>query len=44
MSMIQETRSPSLIFNWGMFWLAVATLAAVLFFIDGVDALLIAWQ
>lgn len=30
--------------NWGMFWLIVATLAALVFFDDGVRALLEAWQ
>lgn len=29
---------------WGLFWLAVATFAAGLFFIEGIDALLRAWQ
>ncbi|MEL7460057.1 MAG: VPLPA-CTERM-specific exosortase XrtD [Pseudomonadota bacterium] len=29
---------------WGVFWLAVATLAAGWFFRDGLDALLVAWQ
>ena len=43
MSAIQETRSPSLVFNWGLFWLAIATAAAGLFFVDGLDALLTAW-
>lgn len=42
--MIQETRSPSLAFNWGLFWLLIATAAAGLFFVDGLDALLTAWQ
>ena len=32
------------LFSWGMFWLVVATIGACLFFIDGVDALLAAWQ
>ncbi len=31
-------------FSWGMFWLLLATIGAGLFFIDGVDALLAAWQ
>lgn len=44
MSMIQDTRSPSLVFNWGLFWLAIATAAAGLFFVDGLDALMTAWQ
>ncbi|MBW4710777.1 VPLPA-CTERM-specific exosortase XrtD [Roseobacter sp. YSTF-M11] len=30
--------------GWGHFWLVVATLAAGFFFIDGLDALLTAWQ
>ena len=30
--------------NWGMFWLIVATLAALVFFDDGIKALLEAWQ
>lgn len=29
---------------WGLFWLAVATVSAGLFFSNGIDALLIAWQ
>ena len=29
---------------WGVFWLLVASVAAGLFFIDGLDALLTAWQ
>lgn len=31
-------------FTWGMFWLLLAALGAGLFFKDGVDALLAAWQ
>ena len=30
--------------NWGLFWLAVATIAAGVFFSNGIDALLKAWQ
>lgn len=30
--------------NWGYFWLALATIAAGFFFVDGLDALLTAWQ
>lgn len=30
--------------NWGYFWLAVAIVGAGLFFLDGLDALLRAWQ
>ncbi|WP_436397445.1 VPLPA-CTERM-specific exosortase XrtD [Roseobacter sp. S98] len=30
--------------HWGLFWFAVATLGAGFFFIDGLDALLEAWQ
>ncbi|WP_265501152.1 VPLPA-CTERM-specific exosortase XrtD [Paracoccus beibuensis] len=30
--------------GFGLFWLAVATIAAGWFFIDGLDALLLAWQ
>ena len=30
--------------SWGMFWLVVATIAAGYFFMDGLDALLTAWQ
>ncbi|MFD2858357.1 exosortase [Seohaeicola zhoushanensis] len=44
MSVIQDTRTPSLSFNWGIFWLVVATAAAGVFFVDGLDALLTAWQ
>lgn len=44
MSVIQEARAPAAMSSWGIFWLVVATLAAGLFFIDGLDALLTAWQ
>ncbi|MEO1677756.1 MAG: VPLPA-CTERM-specific exosortase XrtD [Pseudomonadota bacterium] len=30
--------------TWGMFWLGIATLGAVFFFMDGLEALAIAWQ
>ncbi len=30
--------------TWGMFWLILASVGAAIFFIDGVDALLAAWQ
>lgn len=30
--------------SWGMFWFVLATLGAVLFFAEGLDALLVAWQ
>jgi len=32
------------LFNWGTFWLVLASIGAALFFIDGLDALLAAWQ
>ncbi len=32
------------LFSWGTFWLLVASVAAGAFFIDGLDALLTAWQ
>lgn len=32
------------LFNWGMFWFAVATLGAAVFFSEGLNALLVAWQ
>lgn len=44
MSLAQDTRAEGAIFNWGLFWLIVATASAGFFFIDGVDALLTAWQ
>jgi exosortase D (VPLPA-CTERM-specific) len=44
MSAVQGARPGSAVFNWGVFWLAVLTAAAGLFFIDGLDALLTAWQ
>jgi exosortase D (VPLPA-CTERM-specific) len=31
-------------FTWGMFWLVIATLGAGVFFVEGFDALLSAWQ
>ena len=30
--------------GWGLFWLAIATLAALVFFREGIEALLVAWQ
>ncbi|MEM9579918.1 MAG: archaeosortase/exosortase family protein, partial [Pseudomonadota bacterium] len=30
--------------NWGLFWLLVACLGAGLFFVEGLNALLAAWQ
>lgn len=30
--------------NWGVFWLLVATIGAGVFFSDGINALLVAWQ
>lgn len=30
--------------NWGVFWLLVATIGAGVFFADGINALLVAWQ
>ncbi len=30
--------------HWGMFWLLIAIMAAGVFFADGIDALLFAWQ
>ncbi|KPP83951.1 MAG: Transmembrane exosortase [Rhodobacteraceae bacterium HLUCCA08] len=40
------TQRPGLsaFFGWGMFWLVVATIAAGVFFSNGADALLRAWQ
>ena len=32
------------VFTWGMFWLLVAIMAAGVFFANGIDALLFAWQ
>jgi len=31
-------------FNWGMFWLLIATIAALIFFSDGINTMLAAWQ
>ena len=42
--MISDTRSSGQFFHWGLFWFAIATIAAGAFFIDGLDALLTAWQ
>jgi len=52
MSMSSSPPSPSLtrsltaagFLNWGVFWLALALVAAGIFFADGIDALLAAWQ
>ena len=30
--------------SWGMFWLVIAIIAALVFFSDGINALLVAWQ
>ena len=38
------TTRQSAFFNWGYVWLAVSTVAAAVFFSDGLDALLTAWQ
>jgi exosortase D (VPLPA-CTERM-specific) len=39
-----EIRRSGISMHWGLFWLVIASLAAGLFFIDGLDALLEAWQ
>ena len=44
MTTLQQDRQAGFAINWGLVWLAIATLAAGAFFIDGVDALLAAWQ
>ena len=48
MSVVSEVRSPGFTLRawatWGIFWFAVAVLGAAVFFADGVDALLVAWQ
>jgi len=44
MLVIQKTRALGLEINWGLVWLFIATAAAGLFFVDGLDALLTAWQ
>lgn len=44
MSLVQEARFQGTVNHWGLFWLIAATAAAGVFFIDGVDALLTAWQ
>ena len=41
---IETTRRFADFANWGMFWLLVATLGALVFFWDGTRALLVAWQ
>lgn len=42
--MSESARSTGLSINWGLVWLVIASLAAGVFFIDGLDALLTAWQ
>lgn len=44
MALAQEARTSGSFVNWGLVWLLAATLAAGAFFIDGLDALLEAWQ
>jgi exosortase D (VPLPA-CTERM-specific) len=45
MTMAQEyVHRPSALINWGMFWLIAASVTAGIFFVDGLDALLTAWQ
>ncbi len=45
MTMTRDTAPPvTVFFNWGLFWLGVACVGAGVFFIDGLDALLTAWQ
>ena len=44
MTMFDTTRASGRSINWGLIWLTIATLAAGTFFVDGVDALLTAWQ
>ena len=45
MSMMEQTTTRrGLRLHWGYFWLAVSTIAAAVFFSDGLDALLTAWQ
>ncbi len=49
MSVEQRTRTSGflpfdLTLNWGIVWLIIATVFAGVFFIDGLDALLTAWQ
>ncbi len=44
-----DTAAPSVwqvksFLSWGMFWFLVAAVGAAIFFIDGIDALLTAWQ
>ncbi len=45
MSMSQASSRPSLsMINWGLIWIGLATVAAGLYFFEGLDALLTAWQ
>ena len=39
-----SSRLGSAVSYWGLFWLAIATIGAGVFFIDGLDALLEAWS
>lgn len=43
-SKLQPRFSASAFLTWGMFWFLVATLAAGVFFSNGINALLVAWQ
>ncbi len=43
MSAITSTDRSTKLIDWGLLWLLVATVAAGLFFADGLDALLAAW-
>ena len=43
-SFTRPSRFAGVLNNWGLFWLAVATIAAGIFFSNGIDALLEAWQ
>ena len=40
----QKQNQPMLTATWGMFWLGLATMGAAWFFLDGLEALLRAWQ
>lgn len=44
MTTVSESRPSHLSINWGLVWLVIATVAAGVFFIDGLDALLSAWS
>ena len=39
-----EAQTGKSFLTWGMFWLVVACVSAGMFFVDGLDALLTAWQ